>query len=165
MKDLQVANVRVKVPPGVNLMDFLESSSSSLSFVVLNVFVPFLFENDVGSRKYQEATRLSGTTLSIRRRMPSRNARWKKEGRYLYGTHPMYDSHKPKVVDGIDAPVYEWMNVRCFDNNPYYGISSYTNQKPCENHRLKGTPVSEWPCMLFHKKFISNDRSEGNVTG
>jgi hypothetical protein len=95
----------------------------------------------------------------------------------------MYKGHAARNVDGLDGPVYEWMKLEGIHEHPYYSITSFKDKKHYEPLCLKGTRKKAMSGMdhgvilssldkddnliakLFHKPFMSNDTSEGDVTG
>jgi len=101
----------------------------------------------------------------------------------IYGIYPMYEGMPSHTVDGIPGPAYKWMELEGIHKNPYYEIKSYMNHKPFDPLCLKGTHKQVMSGMdkgvlitslkhedhliakLFHKALISNDLSEGDVTG
>ena len=109
-----------------------------------------------------------------------------REDYHIYGQNPMYEGHVAKNVEGLEGPVYpvyQWMELKGIHLSPYYDITSYKDKKQYDPLCLKGAPKkvmsgmnkgviltplnddSKVVARLFHKKFISNDRSEGDTTG
>lgn len=101
----------------------------------------------------------------------------------IYGMNPMYDGQASKTVKGIDGPVYQWMELQGIHEKPYYTVLSYKDHKEYHPLCFKGTRKSAMSKMdkgviltslhnddsliakLFHKKLMTNDHSEGDVTG
>lgn len=102
---------------------------------------------------------------------------------HVYSKFPMYEGQASKTVDGLDGQVYQWMTVQGIHEKPYYTIEAYKDKKEFDPLCFKASPKKVMSGMdkgiivtslhhenrliakLFHKKFISNDTSEGDVTG
>jgi hypothetical protein len=58
---------------------------------------------------------------------------------HIYGTYPMYEGQASKTVDGLDGPVYQWMELEGIQKHPYYEITSFKDKKHYEPLCIKGT--------------------------
>lgn len=43
----------------------------------------------------------------------------------IYGSNSMYIGHTSKAVEGIDGPVYKWMELQGINEKPYYTLLLY----------------------------------------
>jgi hypothetical protein len=101
----------------------------------------------------------------------------------IYGVNPLYDGQQEKKVDGMDGPVYQYMELHGIHLDNKYDIISYMDKKPYDNLSFKGCPKTIMSKMhkgvilmthdqkhvvakLYQEAIMSNEQhAKGDTTG